>query len=663
LLRGDLKQSEYQKVVLPFTVLRRLDAVLTPKKAEFLTAIEKFEGMEGKETGYVSTARRIYGHEFYNSNPLDFKRLLDDPDNLAANLKKYIAGFSPDVQEVFQKFRFANTIDDLNKKKILYPVVGRFADADLHPDTISNIEMGYLYEELIRKFSELSNETAGEHFTPREVIRLMVNLLITEDDEILTVPGKIAKIYDPAAGTGGMLSVAEDHIRSYNEDAKVAVYGQELNDETYAVARSDMMVKGQDASRITSGNSFTEDGHVGETFDYILANPPFGVDWKKYAQPIEDEHKTRGLDGHFGPGLPRKSDGSMLFLLHMISKMKPVSNGGSRIAIIFNASPLFTGSPGGGESEIRRWIVENDWLEAIVAMPEQMFYNTGIATYIWIVTNVKADERKGMVQLIDARQMWAPMRKSLGDKRRLFTDEHIAEITRIHGSFEEADESVSKVFPNHHFGFQRVTVDRPLHARWEITEESLAALEESSQWKTWMKKEPPISTTTELYGPEGTLPYWGKSWESPAEMTTALSENMGGGVPAAVIKQLVKLSQVTDPEAPMITNKKGEPEPDTDLRDTETVPLPQVDYPWVADPSSRLADDAHRNAVEEYMKEEVLPWVSEAWVDHTKTKIGYEIPFTREFYVYLPPRPIEEIDAEIEDLESEILALLEEIKK
>jgi len=476
-----------------------------------------------------------------------------------------------------ERFNFDSIVTDLARKNLLYKVVGRFADTDLHPDTISNLEMGYLYEELIRKFSELSNETAGEHFTPREVIRLMVNLLITEDDDILTKPGRIATVYDPAAGTGGMLSVAEAHIREHNSGANVALFGQELNDETFAVAKSDMMVKGQDASRIVPGNSFTDDGHPKETFDYILANPPFGVDWGKYAEPIIEEHKTKGFDGRFGPGLPRKSDGSMLFLLHMISKMKPASKGGSRIAIIFNASPLFTGSPGGGESEIRRWIIENDWLETIVAMPEQLFYNTGIATYVWVVTNNKSDERKGLVQLIDAREMWTPMKKSLGDKRRMFSEEQIAEITRIHQDFTDADDKVSKVFPNHHFGFQRITVDRPMEDR--------------------------------------------------------------------------------------SVDKNGQPAADSALRDTETVPLPEENYPWVSDPKDRLADEAHRDTVEAYMKEEVLPWVPDAWVDHGKTKIGYEIPFTREFYVYEPPRSLEEIDADIEGIESEILALLEEIRR
>jgi type I restriction enzyme M protein len=577
ILRGDFKQSEYQKVVLPFTVLRRLDAVLADGKAEFLERSKKVKDLDGADVALKSYAHDIYGHRFYNVTPFGFDNLTDDPDNVAPNLKNYIAGFSPDVRDVIDRFNFFPIIDRLARANILFKVVGRFADADLHPDQVSNTEMGYLYEELIRKFSELSNETAGEHFTPREVIRLMVNLLITEDDEVMTKPGRIATLYDPAAGTGGMLSVGEDHIKAHNPGAKVAVFGQELNDETYAVAKSDMLVKGQDPDGMVPGNSFTDDGHQSETFDYMLANPPFGVDWGKYAEPIIGEHKTQGFEGRFGPGLPRKSDGSMLFLLHMISKMKPLAKGGSRIGIIFNASPLFTGSPGGGESEIRRWIIENDWLEAIVALPEQLFYNTGIATYIWLVTNKKSEERKGQIQLIDARAMRKPMKKSLGDKRRELSEEHIADITRIHQEFTEADPGVSKVFPNHHFGFLRITVERP---------------------------------------------------KDGSDL-----------------------------------DKKGRPVPDPELRDTETVPLPEIDYPWVADPSDRLADKAHRTAVEEYMKTEALPWAPDAWVAHSKTKIGYEIPFTREFYVYVPPRPLEEIDADIEGLESEILALLEEINR
>jgi type I restriction enzyme M protein len=668
ILRGDFKQSEYQKVVLPFTVLRRLDAVLADGKAEFLERSKQVKDMEGAELALKSYARDIYGHSFYNVTPFGFDNLTDDPDNVAPNLKNYTAGFSPDVRDVIDRFNFFPIIDRLAKANILFKVVGRFAAADLHPDRISNTEMGYLYEELIRKFSELSNETAGEHFTPREVIRLMVNLLITEDDAAMTKPGRIATLYDPAAGTGGMLSVGEDHIKAHNPGAKVAVFGQELNDETYAVAKSDMMVKGQDPDGMVPGNSFTDDGHKGETFDYMLANPPFGVDWGKYAEPILAEHKTMGFDGRFGPGLPRKSDGSMLFLLHMISKMKPVEKGGSRIGIIFNASPLFTGSPGGGESEIRRWIIENDWLEAIVALPEQLFYNTGIATYIWLVTNNKPDERKGHVQLFDARAMWKPMKKSLGDKRRELSEEHIAEITRIHQEFTEADPAVSKVFPNHHFGFQRTTVERPLQMTWNVDDETI---DELLRHKTFQrlgidrKGEPPGSgearqraliASFEVMNPNHDIRLFDDFWN---HYRNHLEDN--GVTPDSNIRKMAwevagRLSEDADP----IRTKSGV-EPDPDLRDTETVPLPPRNYSWVDDPSDRLTDEAHRTEVEKYMESEVLPWIPDAWVDHSKTKIGYEIPFTREFYVYVPPRPLEEIDADIQDQEQIILALLEEI--
>ena len=657
LLRGDLKQSEYQKVVLPFTVLRRLDAVLAPKKAEFLEKAATVADHEGSEVALAAFARATYGHSFYNTSPLDFAKLTDDADNVAGNLRSYIAKFSPDVRDVIERFRFDDTIGTLERMGLLYKVVGKFAQADLHPDTVTNIEMGYLYEELIRKFSELSNETAGEHFTPREVIELMVNLLITDEAEVLSVPGKIVRIYDPAAGTGGMLSVAEDHIREYNPEAKVAVAGQELNDETYAIAKSDMMVKGQDPKGIVPGNSFIEDGHKNETFDYMLANPPFGVDWGKYAEPIQDEHNQLGFEGRFGPGLPRKSDGSMLFLLHMISKMKPVEEGGSRIAIIFNASPLFTGAAGGGESEIRRWIIENDWLEAIVAMPEQMFYNTGIATYVWVVTNNKAAEREGVIQLIDAREKWAPMKKSLGDKRRYFTKDHIAEITRLHGDFGEADEYQSKLFPNHHFGFQKITVERPKRRRFELTDEALAELRAVKLPKAWSEGdiESLMGSLDAALFPTTDPNEAKKAVEEATSRTPKLSP--------ALARRFVEALGVVDENAEPILNKTGNPEPDTKLRDNELVPLPKENYPWESDPTDRLADEDHRQAVNEYLEEEVLPWIPDAWVDHSKTKIGYEIPFTREFYVYQPPRPLEEIDADIEGLESEILALLEEIKR
>jgi len=666
LLRGDFKQSEYQKVILPLTVLRRLDAVLADGKTEFLEKAASVKDLDGAEK-----ALRVYSkHGFYNRSPLDFEKLTGDPDHLVGNLRAYIAAFSEDVRDVIGRFNFDPVITRLNKAGLLYKVVARFAEVDLHPKTVSNLEMGYLYEELIRKFSELSNETAGEHFTPREVIRLMVNLLFSSDDAVLTQAGKIATVYDPACGTGGMLSVAEDHIRSFNPDAVVAVYGQELNDETYAVCRSDMMVKGQDAIRIVAGNSFTEDGHPNEKFDYMLANPPFGVDWSKYADPIVQEHKKQGFDGRFGPGLPRKSDGSMLFLCHMISKMKAPEDGGSRIAIVFNASPLFTGTPGGGESEIRRWIIENDWLEAIVALPEQLFYNTGIATYVWIVTNVKAEERRGLVQLIDAREIWEPMRKSLGDKRRYISDDQIEQITRIHDDFTDADDSVSKVFPNHHFGFQRITVEQPLRLTWVIDEETI---ENVKSHKTFEKLGKDAKGELKGSGSEREKALG----EVLEQVSAGVADNFdsiwrpltkhleAADVPSTnQIKKLVyEASSRQTPEADPITDGKGASAPDPDLRDTETVPLPPGEHDWSADPSARLESGPYRESIDEYMKAEVIPWVADAWVDHSKTKLGYEIPFTREFYVYQPPRPLEEIDADIEELETIILSLLEEVRR
>ena len=451
LLRGDYKQSEYGRVILPLTVLRRLDCVLEASKDKVL---ETHARLAGNLENLDPVLQQAAGESFYNTSKLDMRRLLDDPPQIAANLRSYIHAFSPTARETLEYFGFDTQIDRLNKANLLYQVVGKFVDLDLHPTVVSNLEMGYLYEELIRRFSELSNETAGEHFTPREVIRLMVNLLFAEDGDVLAKPGVKRTLFDPACGTGGMLSVAEDHLRDLNPQATLEVYGQELNPETYATCRADLMIKGQDASHIAFGNSFSEDGHEGQTFDYLLANPPFGVEWKKVEKEVKDEADTKGFAGRFGAGLPRINDGSFLFLQHMISKMKPASQGGSRLAIVFNGSPLFTGAAGSGESEIRRWIIENDWLDAIVALPDQLFYNTGISTYFWIVTNRKAPERRGTVQLIDARQSFEKMRKSLGEKRKHISDTHIDDITRLYADHTEGDRV--KIFPNHAFGFLRI---------------------------------------------------------------------------------------------------------------------------------------------------------------------------------------------------------------
>ncbi|MGA3220451.1 MAG: class I SAM-dependent DNA methyltransferase [Acidimicrobiales bacterium] len=644
LMRGDYKQSEYGKVILPLTVLRRLDCVLEPTKTAVLARAEALKGrVENVEPVLCAVAHQ----SFYNTSPLNFSRLLGDPSQVAGNLRAYIAGFSPVAREVLDKFDFDTQINRLARADLLYLVVSRFAEVDLHPDAVSNLEMGYLYEELIRRFSELSNETAGEHFTPREVIRLMVNLLFAEDDRLLTGTGVIKTLYDPACGTGGMLSVAEDHLRSLNPSARLEVFGQELNDETYAICRSDMMLKGQDASHIVCGNSFSDDGHKSGRFDYMLANPPFGVEWKKVEDAVRREAETRGFAGRFGAGLPRINDGSFLFLQHMVSKMKPASEGGSRLAVVFNGSPLFTGAAGSGESEIRRWLIENDWLEAIVALPDQLFYNTGISTYFWVLTNRKRPERRGKVELIDARDYWVKMRKSLGDKRKEISADQIAEITRLYADFNEGERV--KIMPNEAFGFQRITVERPLRLRWEVTHETTKRLAETKQWAVLSDQEQArvSSVLSNLVGTTTTE-------------RTAMATKLGL-LPKAIDKALWDVVAVRDPEAPAVTDRRGNPEPDPDLRDNENVRLPGLRVMWETDPSDRMASIEYRSAVEDYMAAEVLPYVADAWVEDDKTKIGYEIPVTRHFYKYVPPRPLAEIDAEIRTLEDEIQGLLREV--
>jgi type I restriction enzyme M protein len=601
LLRGDYKQSEYGRVILPLTVLRRLDCVLEPTKAAVLAEHKRLKGKLKDPSPVLFQITKV---DFFNSSKLTFRRLLDDPDNIADNLLSYINGFSPNARDVLDKFDFRTQVRKLERSNLLYKVVGRFCDIDLHPDKVSNVQMGYLYEGLIRRFSELSNETAGEHFTPREVIRLMVNLLFIEDADLLTKPGIVKTLYDPACGTGGMLSVSEIYLRELNQRAKLRVYGQELNAETFAICRSDMMMKGEDASNIHYGNSFSEDALPDLKFDYMLANPPFGVEWKKVQSEIEREHQKDGFKGRFGAGLPRINDGSFLFLQHMISKMKPVAKGGSRLAIVFNGSPLFTGSAGSGESEVRRWIIENDWLEAVVALPDQLFYNTGISTYFWVVTNRKSKERRGKVQLVDARQSFVKMRRSLGNKRNEISDAQIAEITRLYEAFEESERV--KIFPNHGFGHMRITVERPLRV--------------------------------------------------------ASTDGQTQGVSAADLKKLLASGE-RKAEAPPVTDKKGHPYADPDLRDYENVPMPAEPLAFEQDSSERLTRLEYRTAIEDYMEAVVLPFVPDAWVDHTKTKIGYEVPLTRHFYNYVPPRPLEEIDAEIQSLESEIQKLLRAVTR
>jgi len=580
LLRGDYKQSEYGKVILPFTVLRRLDCVLDATKSAVLAEFDKQQKAGLNPEPFLL---RKAGQSFYNTSPLDMKKLMGDQDHIRENLFSYIQSFSPAVRDIFERFDFHTQVDRLAKAGLLYQVCEKFSQIELHPNKVSNGQMGLVFEELIRKFAEISNETAGEHFTPREVIRLMVNLLFIEDDEVLSKPGVVRTVYDPTAGTGGMLSIAGEYLEEHNPQARLTMFGQELNDESYAICKADMLIKGQDVANIMPGNTLSDDGHLHKKFDYMLSNPPFGVEWKKVEKDIRKEHEQQGFNGRFGPGLPRVSDGSLLFLLHLVSKMRPAAEGGSRFGIVLNGSPLFTGGAGSGESEIRRYVLENDLVEAIIGLPTDMFYNTGISTYVWILSNRKPEARKGKVQLIDASAFWQKMRKSLGSKRKELSDEHIAEITRLFGEFVEAeavgrasarqpdedasrDKSrpttpISRIFKNQEFGYRTITVERPLR---------------------------------------------------DAQGNIVLGEK---------------------------GKQKGKPQPDSSLRDTENVPL--------------------NEDVETYFKREVLPHAPDAWIDHDKTKVGYEIPFNRHFYVFQPPRPLAEIDAELKQTTDRIKAMIE----
>jgi type I restriction enzyme M protein len=646
LLRGDYKQSEYGRVILPLVVLRRLDCVLEPTKPQVL---QRLEALKGRLENVGPVLQAITGIEVYNTSPLTLKKILADPAQVAGNLRAWIAAFDAETRDVIEKFDFDAQIGRLDRAKLLYLVLSKVTEVDLHPDVVSSVEMGYLYEELIRRFSELSNETAGEHFTPREVIRLMVDLLFIEDDEALRTPGIVRTMLDPACGTGGMLSVAQEYLRELNPGARLEGYGQELNAETYAVCRSDMMLKAQKASNIRLGNSFSEDGFRGQRYDYLLANPPFGVEWKKVQREVEGEHDKLGFSGRFGAGLPRINDGSFLFLQHMISKLKRPEEGGGRLAIVFNGSPLFTGGAGSGESEIRRWIIENDWLEGIVALPDQLFYNTGISTYFWIVTNRKKPERRGKVQLVDARELFTKMRKSLGNKRNEIGPDQIAEITRLYGAFEE-NERV-KILPNESFGFQRITVERPLRLRYEVTDATLSVLEASAGWSKL--------TETDRLALVGRL----EALKGLASTDRAEVAGRLGTLPRAIDRTVWDALAVRDPDAPVITDRQGRPEPDPDLRENDNVPLPGPVDEYHEDATERLASAPYRAAVDAHMAVDVLPFLPRAWVDHAKTRLGYEVPITRYFYRYVPPRSLEEIDAEIRGLEEEIQHLLGEVTR
>lgn len=628
-LRDTFKRHEYGSVMLPLLVLRRMDAVLEPTKAE---ALEYAKGLSEISAGPDRMLKRITGQRFYNTSPFTFRSLLSDDKNLGINLRQYIAHLSPEASSVMEAYELDAKIQRMEDDGILYGTVADFADLDVRPDVVSNEAMGYIFEELLRRFSEMSNESAGEHYTPREVIRLMADLLIKGEAarDLTEKEMPVRTIYDPAAGTGGMLMVMMDRIKQLQPSAIVEVYGQERNAETWAVAQSDLMMQGIPPEQFHHGNTLTEDAFPTAKFDFMLANPPYGVNWTKYAQPIKDEAEKLGAAGRFGAGLPRITDGSFLFLQHMLSHMKPVTEqntAGSRVGIVLSGSPLFSGQAGSGESEIRRWILENDWLEGIVALPDQMFYNTGISTYVWVLTNAKTPEQRGLVKLVDAREMGSKMRKSLGDKRKELTDGAIDEIVRLFaGAMDEfVDDERVKVLPREEFGFQRVTVERPAHRRWEVTAEAVA--------------EPPFDDLKHLVG---------RRYDTEKAL---LAETTGLTTPQK--KKLAAACAVSDPDAPTVM-KKGKPEPDSDLRDQENVPVPAGWFGLDAD----ARQQALVESAEAHLESEIRPYVPDAWIDHAKTKLGFEIPFTRQFYVYTPPRPVEEIAAEIKELEGQIQELM-----
>ena len=656
LLRGSYKQSEYGRVILPFTLLRRVECILQPTSAAVLVEHERLTLLNAKAQAEAKAQNKEFkpippdvfltkaaGHKFYNTTSFTLEKIKGDPANTRQNMQAYINGFSESCRDIFARFDFEAQINRLAGAGLLLPVVQEFAQKDMSPSTIRSTDMGLIFEELIRKFAEASNETAGEHYTPRDVVRLMVGLLFAPDDEgEVFTPGKVLTVYDPTAGTGGMLSTAEEYftVENHGPETRLVLYGQELNDESYAICKADMLIKGQDPTNIVAGNTLSHDGHPNMRFNYMLSNPPYGVEWKQVEKAVRAEHEEKGMLGRFGPGLPRISDGSLLFLLHLISKMQPVDaktgQGGSRIGIVFNGSPLFTGGAGSGESEIRRHILDNDLLEAIVALPTDLFYNTGIATYIWILSNRKPLPRRGKVQLINAtsERFWEKMRSSQGNKRREISPTQQMEIIKLYGG--EIKNGVSKVFANEEFGFIAVTVERPLRLNFQINAERLAKLEAC---KPLQKPEDVLSRLLAVLSEFDAE----KVWKNREDFLKAFKKSCKAASLALSAQQQKAVLQAIserDETADICRDAKGNPEPDTDARDVENIPLGMD--------------------INAYFEREVLPHVPDAWMDRSKDKIGYEIPFNRHFYVYTPPRPLEEIDAELKTVSQEIMELLRE---
>lgn len=662
LLRDDFKRGKYADVILPFTVLRRIDGTLAPTKARVREQHEKLKSkLEPEKMGL----EQISGYPFYNTSKYDFETLYRDSKNLRQNLLHYINGFSPNMLEILEKFKFPSILQDLENAGILFMVFEKFVEVDLSPKVLTNHDMGTVFEELIRRFNEMVDENPGEHFTPREVVRLMVRLIIAPEADKLKAPGVIRTLYDPACGTGGMLSLGKDLIREINRTAQVGLFGQEVNPETWAVCQADMLIKTDPSDKlqpkIAEHSTLSRDAFPDSKFDYMICNPPYGKEWKKDRSAVEAEH-ARGKAGRFSAGLPRISDGQLLFLQTMIAKMEPVNGEYSRIAIIMNGSPLFTGDAGSGESEIRRWILENDWLEALIALPDQMFYNTPINTYVWVLTNKKAPERIGKVQLIDARELYGPMRRSLGDKRHELKPEHIEEIYRAYSAFEDGEKS--KLFDIADFGYRKITVERPLRLNFQITPERIERLWEQTAFKN-------LDKSLKRKGKEAAMRDRNEGSKEQVEVLEVLKSmdagdvykdreefrsvlgtafrSKGSRLSAAIEKSILAALGERDEEAEICRDRDGNPEPDSELRDFENVPL--------------------KEDIREYFEREVLPHVPDAWIndkvrdakDGKVGKVGYEINFNRYFYKYTPPRPLEEIDADIKALEKEILEMLREV--
>ncbi|MHA3887622.1 type I restriction-modification system subunit M [Stutzerimonas degradans] len=622
LLLGAFKPSEYGRIILPFTVLRRLECVLEPTRDKVRS---QYEAMKASGVDMDLILPTTAGATFYNVSQFSLGSV--GSTSTRANLEDYIAKFSANARQVFEHFAFDRWLEKLEKANLLYLVAQKFAAVDLHPDKISNHEMGLVFEHLIRKFAESSNDDAGQYFTPRDVVRLATTLVFAPDHQALNGEGVVRTVYDCAAGTGGFLSSAIEQVYEWNPNARLVPYAQELNPETYAISVADKLIQGYDTRNIKLGNTLSDDHLPHEQFDYCLANPPFGVKWENVQKQVQAEHSQQGFAGRFGAGLPRVGDGSLLFLMHLLSKRKPLELGGSRIGIVLSGSPLFNGGAGSGESEIRRWILENDWLEAIIALPNDLFYNTGIGTYIWVLSTHKDVLRKGKVQLIDASAMHASMRKSLGSKRKYLSDEQIAEIAKLHEAFEEGPNS--KIFATTDFGYRRITVERPLRLRFSVTPDKLAAYQNTK-------------------GADQVEAFAGVQDEFenlPAFLKAAGIKKLGKGA----LKAALACFGERDASAQSVLDDKGNPQADSDLREFENVPL--------------------KESIDDYFAREVLPHAPDAWIDTGKTDakdgqvgiVGYEINFNRYFYVYQPPRPLAEIDADLKAVEAEIAALLGEV--